>query len=537
MAQPCAREAGRAGVQQHAIHVALVLRRGSAREGQRRQSQVEVEQAVAEAGLVVVVALGLRGGDDLDLPPVEAEALVDRANLRLGRLRVRQEDAACAAFDDRGRDARILDVRKRLRGEDDADVLLAQRLEPLADARREHRVIEEQPRFIEDQQRGRTVKAFIETRKEVMQHGHDGGLAVHQLLHLEALHVGHAQPVVIGVQQLAVRAAQHIGRERLAQHIALQQHGKPGHRALLHRRTGQAPQRRPDGGLLIGADRHAFMQQAAFDPFGRPGAVAFTVDTGKRLESDFAIRAQVVVLAAQPEDRGAHRAAHVEREDARAAIAAKLHRQRGEQDRLAHAGRAGDQRVAHVADVRHQPERRRAIGARDDQRRAAQVVVLLRPGPYRRHRHHVRQVQRRDDGLAHIGVGVARKRGQPRIHGVERFGDGDEPAPLNDALHHAQLLVRCAGVRVHDGDGRRQVAEGDLIAAQLLQVASASAALLFASVSTSGLSCWKIVSRNSAMTFLRLANHWRRKRPIPVPPRICRGTESAYSSDTQIPGG
>src|SRR3546814_8495888 len=93
MAQPGAREAGCAGVQQQAVYVALVLRRGRAREGQRRRPQVEVEQAVAETGLVVVVALGLRGGDDFDLPPVEAEALVDRANLRLDRLRVRQEDA------------------------------------------------------------------------------------------------------------------------------------------------------------------------------------------------------------------------------------------------------------------------------------------------------------------------------------------------------------------------------------------------------------------------------------------------------------
>ncbi len=199
MAQPGAREAGHAGVQQHAVYVALVLRRGSARKRQSRRPQVEVEQAVAEAGLVVVVALGLRGGDDFDLPPVEAEALVDRANLRLGRLRVGQENPTRAALDDRGRDARILDVGKALRGEDDADVLLAQRLEPLADTRSKHRVIEEQPRFIEDQQRGRTVEAFIEARKEVMQHGHDGGLAVHQLLHLEALHVGHAEAVMVGV--------------------------------------------------------------------------------------------------------------------------------------------------------------------------------------------------------------------------------------------------------------------------------------------------------------------------------------------------
>jgi hypothetical protein len=110
----------------------------------------------------------------------------------------------------------------------------------LPDARREGRVIEEQPRFIEDQQRGRTVETFIEAGEQVAQHRLHGGGAVHQLFHLEALHVGHAQPVVVGVQQLAVRAAQHIGRERLAQRVRLQQHRQAGHRALLHRRTGKA---------------------------------------------------------------------------------------------------------------------------------------------------------------------------------------------------------------------------------------------------------------------------------------------------------
>src|SRR3546814_4454892 len=39
------------------------------------------------------------------VPAVEAKAFVDGANLRLGRLRVRQEDAARAALDDRGRHA------------------------------------------------------------------------------------------------------------------------------------------------------------------------------------------------------------------------------------------------------------------------------------------------------------------------------------------------------------------------------------------------------------------------------------------------
>ena len=54
----------------------------------------------------------------------------------------------------------------------------------------------------------------------------------------------------------------------------------------------------------------------------------------------------------------------------------------------------GDQRVAHVADVRDQPERRRAIGARHDQRRAIEVRIALLPSPHGRHRHQVREVQR-----------------------------------------------------------------------------------------------------------------------------------------------
>ncbi len=419
--------------------------------------------------MVVVVALGLRGRHDLDLARVQPEALVDRADLRLGRLRVGQKNPTGAAFDHRRGNARILDVGQRLRGEDDADILLAQCLEPLADAGGEHRVIKKQPGFIEDQQRGRAVEAFIEAGEQVAQHGQHRRLAVHEFFHLEALHGTRAKAIRIRVQQLAVGAAQHIGRERLAQCVRLQQHRQARHRALFDGRTGKAAECRPDRRLLVRADGDAFVQQAAFQPFGGPGAVALLIDAGQRLESNCAIVAQVVVLTAQPEDGGAHRAAHVEGEDARAGIAAKLHCQRREQHRLAHAGRPGHQRVAHIADVRHQPERRRAIGAGDDQRRAIQMRVPLRTGPHGGQWHHVRQVQRRDDGLAHVGIGVARDRRQPGIHCVQGLGDGDEAAPLDDALHHAQLLVGHSGIGIHDGDGGRQVAESHLIAAQLLQ--------------------------------------------------------------------
>ena len=58
MAQPRAGEAGSAGLRQHAVNIALVLRGGCARECERDRPQVEVEQAIAEARLVVVIALG-----------------------------------------------------------------------------------------------------------------------------------------------------------------------------------------------------------------------------------------------------------------------------------------------------------------------------------------------------------------------------------------------------------------------------------------------------------------------------------------------
>ncbi len=118
----------------------------------------------------------------------------------------------------------------------------------------------------------------------------------------------------------------------------------------------------------------------------------------------------------------------------------------GEQHRLAHADGADHQRVAHVADVRDQPERRRAIGARHDQRWAVEMRIALLPGPHGRHRHHVRQVQGRDDGLPYISVGMPRNRRQPGVHCVQGLGDRHEAATLDRPLHRAQLLVGRRGI-------------------------------------------------------------------------------------------
>src|SRR3546814_17223865 len=55
------------------------------------------------------------------------------------------------------------------------------------------------------------------------------------------------------------------------------------------------------------------------------------------------------------------------------------------------------------------------------------------------------------------------------IHGVEGFGNGDEAPALDDALHHAQLLVGYGRVGIEHRHRGGEVAEGDLIAAQFLQ--------------------------------------------------------------------
>src|SRR3546814_20019888 len=85
-------------------------------------SDLQLEQPVAAAGLQVVVALGLRRGDQLDLPRVEAEALIGLPALRLEGAVVGQEDALRTGLDQCRGDAAARDVGERLGREDDGDV-------------------------------------------------------------------------------------------------------------------------------------------------------------------------------------------------------------------------------------------------------------------------------------------------------------------------------------------------------------------------------------------------------------------------------
>jgi len=93
--------------------------------------------------------------------------------------------------------------------------------------------------------------------------------------------------------------------------------------------------------------------------------------------------------------------------------------------------------------------------------------IALLSGPHRRYRHQVRQVECRDDGLPHVGVGIAWNRGQPRVHGIERFRDRDEATPLDHPLNPAQFFVGDRRIGIEHRHRGRDMTEGDLITAQL----------------------------------------------------------------------
>src|SRR3546814_20646854 len=83
----------RSGLQEQEGNERLIGGRRNAAEVERDWTGTQLEQPVTAAGLQVVVALGLRRGDQLDLPRVEAEALIGLPALRLEGAVVGQEDA------------------------------------------------------------------------------------------------------------------------------------------------------------------------------------------------------------------------------------------------------------------------------------------------------------------------------------------------------------------------------------------------------------------------------------------------------------
>ena len=73
------------------------------------------------------------------------------------------------------------------------------------------------------------------------------------------------------------------------------------------------------------------------------------------------------------------------------------------------------------------------------------------------------------DRLAHIGVGVAGQAAEPGFDRVQGLADGDEAAPVDDALDGQQLVAGQLGIGIADDDRGGEEAEGDVVLAELLQ--------------------------------------------------------------------
>ena len=99
--------------------------------------------------------------------------------------------------------ARAIDVGKRLGGEDDGGVLLAQRLQPFAELAGKALVVERKPALVDDQQGRPAVEPSLDAVEEIGQHRRRGARA-DQPFGLERLDVGRAEPLGFGVEQPAV---------------------------------------------------------------------------------------------------------------------------------------------------------------------------------------------------------------------------------------------------------------------------------------------------------------------------------------------
>ena len=85
-----------------------------------------------------------------------------------------------------------LDVGERLGREHDGSILLAQRLEPFAQAGAEGRIVEREPAFVDDEQGRLSGQASFNSMEQIGEHRRCGAGA-DQAFGLEGLHIGFAE--------------------------------------------------------------------------------------------------------------------------------------------------------------------------------------------------------------------------------------------------------------------------------------------------------------------------------------------------------
>jgi hypothetical protein len=73
------------------------------------------------------------------------------------------------------------------------------------------------------------------------------------------------------------------------------------------------------------------------------------------------------------------------------------------------------------------------------------------------------EVQRMQDGLADIGIGMPRQGAEPCFDGVERLANGREAAAIDNPFSDADMFVDGAPVFMRNGDGGGNIAIGDQV--------------------------------------------------------------------------
>ena len=118
--------------------------------------------------------------------------------------------------------ARAVDVGERLGGEDDGRILLAQRLQPLAELAGKPFVVEREPAFVDDEQGRPAVEPAFDAMEEIGEHGRRGA-GPDQPLGLEGLDARLAETFGLGIEQPAIGSAEAIGLQGALQGLRLQQ--------------------------------------------------------------------------------------------------------------------------------------------------------------------------------------------------------------------------------------------------------------------------------------------------------------------------
>jgi hypothetical protein len=97
------------------------------------------------------------------------------------------------------------------------------------------------------------------------------------------------------------------------------------------------------------------------------------------------------------------------------------------------------------------------------------------------------KVERMDQRLPDIGIGLARQRGKPGFDRIDGLADAGEAQAIDDPFSRADLVLDAGAIRIGDGDGGGEIAEGHESPPSACRARSASRTLLSASLSSSWL--------------------------------------------------